>query len=423
MIGTLTLPDMATSSTSTELGFKRTRSAVIATGLLSEPLLTLIYTFIPFLLYRDLHATAFMVTVLIMLKPVVSIFSMYWSHPIKERRDLLVPNVILSGILGRLPFLFFPWVTNPWVVIGCAAFYIMSYRGGNPAWMEILKLNIPKEKRAPIFSFGASLGYAEGVVLAVGVGALMDQDVTAWRWLFPSAALLGMLSTMIQSRVQVPIDTTSPKRSLAPKSWREQLLEPWQNARALMNQRPDFNRFQWGFMFCGAGLMIIKPALPIFYVDILKISYTDLAIAISVCKGLGFSLSSPMWARWMNRADIFTLCGWVCLLVALFPFLILFSQAHNGWLYTAYFLYGIGQAGSHLCWHMSGPIFAADSDSSLFSSVNVVMVGIRGTIIPLLGGLLCAQWGCFLPLLVGTMLCLAGGALFFQQRQLAAVQA
>ena len=67
------------------------------------------------------------------------------------------------------------------------------------------------------------------------------------------------------------------------------------------------------------------------------------------------------------------------------------------WFYLAYIVYGVAQGGSHLCWHMSGPIFARNENSAMFSSVNVVMVGIRGCIGPPLGGLLCVWLG---PLVV-----------------------
>lgn len=52
------------------------------------------------------------------------------------------------------------------------------------------------------------------------------------------------------------------------------------------------------------------------------------------------------------------------------------AQYHVIMLYVAYGLYGVMQAGSELGWHMSGPCFAQEKDSTVFSSTNVLMVGI-----------------------------------------------
>ncbi len=392
------------------LSIQRTRSAVIWSHLLGEPLQT-VYTFIPFLLYRDLQATVFMVGVLMTLKPMVSIFSLYWSHSITKRGDRLLSNVILTGILGRLPFLFFPFMNSPWLIIASAAFYMMMYRGEGPAWMEVLRRNLPESERGTIFSYGSALAYGEGVLLALAIGVVMDQQVMAWRWIFPITAVVGMIGVCFKSRIPyepLPYEPEEAERL----SWREWLVHPWREAWELLQRRPDYGHFQKGFMICGTGLMIIQPALPLFFVDVLGITYMDLAIAISVCKGLGFTLTCPLWARWMDRTSIYRVSSWVCGFVALFPLFIFFAQTNIAWLYVAYFFYGIGQAGSHLCWNLSGPLFARGENSAMYSSVNVVTVGARGIVVPLVGSILCVQLGALFPFGLSFILCTVAGRFF-----------
>src|SRR5690348_7612802 len=110
-----------------------------------------------------------------------------------------------------------------------------------------------------------------------------------------------------------------------------------------MRDRPDFSRFQWGFMVAGFGIMLIQPALPLFAVDFLGISYLEMAAAISIAKGLGFALSSPFWGRWMGKMEINRLARWVFLSFGLFPILLSFAPWSVAWLYVAYFWYGVGQ--------------------------------------------------------------------------------
>jgi MFS family permease len=100
---------------------------------------------------------------------------------------------------------------------------------------------------------------------------------------------------------------------------------------------------------------------------------------------------------------------------AIFPLVIVAAILHPYWIYVAYFIYGIAQAGSHLIWHLSGPLFAEGEKSLRYSGVNIVMVGIRGALGPPLGGLLVAFTGPIFVFLLSALFCLFGTvALFFK---------
>lgn len=404
------------SAESPNVRMQRTQLAVIGTSILNEPLWTL-YILFAFILHKDLHSTAFQIAVLTMLKPVISIFSLYWSSSILKKPEKLLNNVLWAGILSRIPFLFFPMISSPWILIASIVFYTMLYRGGMPGWIEILKQNIPGAKRGMIFSLGSAAGYVEGVVLAIGVGYLLDHFHESWRWMFPLSALIGIGGVFLQSRipmeikkVQLPFECEGIER---PKSAGEYLLKPWKNAWDLLRTRKDFSCYQWGVMLCGIGIMVIQPALPLFFVDVLGLSYIDLAIALSICKGLGFAATSPMWGKWLHRVSIYNISSLVFVMMGAFPLLLLFSSFHVSWVYAAYMIYGVAQAGSHLTWHLSGASFAEDEDSSLYSTVNVMMVGLRGAVVPPMGSLFCLVFGPLSVLGIGVFFCLYGGVKIF----------
>jgi len=389
----------------------KTRSAVIWNSIFSVPLLT-IYNFIAIILYRDLGGSALQVMLLIMFKPVGALFSLYWSAAVSKRQDRLISNVAWSGVLARIPFLFFPFVENPWYLVISGGIYWTLSRGGMPAWMEILKQNLPSSERGLIFSKGSAMGYLEGVVLAIGVGVLLDRDAQAWRWVFPLSAGIGMIGVFLQSKV--PVRSSSPHTE-TPSSYEgfraQHLVDPWRHALNLLKERPDFSRFQWGFMLCGGAMMVMQPALPIFFVDILGITYTKLAIAITICKGLSFAITSSLWGRWLNTANIFRFSMLIFFCVGFFPLFLIFAPSNLAWLYLAYILYGIAQSGSELIWHLSGPIFSGDQDSSQYSGVNVMTVGIRGAIVPPLGTVLCIAIGPIAVFIFAILLCGYSGLL------------
>lgn len=385
---------------------RRTRAAFVLTRILNAPFWVL-FSMLPFIIYKDLHATPLQVTALITLKPLVSIFSTYWSALINKRRDRLLSNVIWACLLGYLPFFFFPFVDNPWFFVAASGIYMtLTQRGVVPAWMEILKLNIPKSSRGRVFALTSSFGYIGDALFPFALGWFLDGYYQAWRWIFPLVSLISLAAIFFQARIPIRLDALAKEGIASSLSFFSQLVSPWKNAWEIIRRRPDFARFQAGFMLGGGGLMIMQPVLQGFFVDVLNLSYTELAIALALCKGIGFACTSPFWAEWMNKVDIYRFSSWVTLLACFFPIFLISAQFHIVWLYVAYICYGIMQAGSELSWNMSGPIFAKEEDSSAYSSINVLTVGLRGCVAPAIGSLVGFYFNSLSALLLGAFLCL-----------------
>lgn len=379
-----------------------TRSAYVATRVLDTPFWAL-YNMIPVILYKDLHASPWELALVIALKPLVSFLSIYWSSAINSRRDRLVSNIVWARVIGYLPFLLIPLIDQAWFMIFAFGLYMMLAVGIVPAWMELLKLNIPKETREKVFSYTQAFGYIGGGLLPFVLGWALDSYHLAWRWLFPIGALLGLTAFFFQKRILVP----NGEEAETEPSQDSMLAKPWQSAWRLLKRRKDFRLFQYGFMIVGSGLMIIQPVLPIFFVDQLHLSYIEISVALTFFKGLGFAASSPLWSKWMHRIDPFALMGRMALVGCIFPICLLLAPWQISWLYVGYLFYGVMQSGSELIWNMSGPYFAKNEDSSVYTSVNVLGVGIRGAIVPALGSAMAGLLGAPMLLGVSGMICLS----------------
>ncbi len=404
------------------LYFKRTRLAYIVTRVLDTPFWA-IYNMLPFILYKDLQATPTQLAVLVALKPLVSLLSMYWSVAINKRSDRLIANILWARWLGYLPFFFFPFIDHIWFFIASFGLYMMLAVGIVPAWMEILKLNIPRKARERVFSYTQAFGYMGGGLLPFILGWILDGYFEAWRWIFPLTAFLALFSFFFQYRILIPTDP-SQAPELNPVSFSATtpfylFFKPWKLAWELISKRLDFRKFQIGFMIMGCGLMMIQPSLPVFFVDVLNLSYTELAIALTLCKGIGFAIASPLWPKWIHDVDIYRFSSWIAGLACLFPLCLILAKFHLFWLYLGYLGYGIMQAGSELNWNMSGPIFAKEEDSSTFSSINVIAVGLRGCFIPVLGSLFLSTSNSFIVMGIGSLLCLVSTGLLaaYSRRQ------
>lgn len=394
-----------------------TRNAYIATRTLDTPFWGL-YNMLPFILYKDLHFSPMQLALLTAIKPMVSILSSYWSARVDNRPDRLVPSIILGRLLGYLPFFLFPFFDNAWFFILSYGLYMMMATANMPAWMELLKVGIPDKVREKVFSYTQAFGYMGGGLVPLLWGYLLDSHPSSWRILFPIAALFGLTSLFFQLKMKRPLLPSNHLEKKQSASWSLALKSPWQKMGAKLTENQAFLRYQIGFMFLGSALMVIQPALPSFFVDKLHLSYLDLGIAITLCKGLGFALSSPLWANQMPKTSLFLLSSRIAILGACFPLLLFLSIFNLEWLFFAYLLYGIMQSGSELVWNLSGPAFAGSKDSSPYSTVNVVAVGLRGCFIPALGALLVSLGSDTLVLTTSLLLFIGASAVFYLSRRL-----
>lgn len=315
--------------------------------------------------------------------------------------ERLVRNVIITGILTRLPFFFTPILENPWAMIIAAAAYMMLTRGGIPAWMELLKQNLPAKERTSIFSFSSALGYAEGIVISLGAAYFLDKDPASWKWLFPVGAAIGMCSIFFQMKMQQQV----PVKSATPSSLKEAFVQPWKESVDVLRKDRTFSFFQACFMLAGCGIMMISPVLTLFFVEYLKLSYTEVAVAIAIYKGLGFTLSSPFWSAFLNTKGLQQASTLLFLLFAIYPLMLLGAIFQAPLVYAACFLYGVAQGGSHLIWHIAGTLFTKDGRTMPYTNVGVLLVGVRGAFMPALGSVILGICGLIPTFLVSALFC------------------
>lgn len=380
---------------------QRTSSAFLFSRLLSVPF-GAIFNLLLIILYKDLHATPLQITIAIALRPVASLFAPYWSASIHSQDSSLITKLSIANIIKYVPFLFAPWIDNPWFYVLSFGYYMMLTRGMIPAWMEVLKKNVKGMSMEKIFAYGSAFEYIGGALLPLIFGFLLDGNGQAWRYIFPATACVGMLSAIFIYRI--PAGVILPDKE--DRTFKQHVINPWKESLNLLRRRPDFLKFQIGFMWGGAGLMVFQPVLPKFFVDVLDLSYLEVAVAITVCKGIGFAMTSPLWVMAYRKMDIFQFSRLVIFLIAIFPLCLLASQFNLMWLYIAYFAYGMMQVGSEMSWNLSGPVFAKQEDSSSYSVVNVLAGGMRGCVFPLLGTLLYELTNASAVLVLGSIFCL-----------------
>jgi predicted MFS family arabinose efflux permease len=387
----------------------RTKFVLLWMNLSSEPLVA-IYSMIPFLLRKEIGATTYQIVLFSTLSPVVSVLSFYWGAWLSDRKNKLLPNLVGAWVLARLPFLFFPWVESFWAMFICCSVYQLFSRASTPALMEILKRNMTAKARNYTFSFYYGLSVIEGVVIGLLLSQILEFSNNNWRMVFLICSLISLSSVLWQLQIKVRPEVEGP----APFTKKNFITHPLRESLQLMQTRPDFAIFQWGFMIGGFALMLISPVRSIFIADQLPVSIADVTLARCVFVGLGMAGSTLIWRKALELYGIHRLVVWILLGFGLFPLVLLLSSTHLAWFYFAHLLYGFTQGGSHLIWNLSGTIFAGDQNSTPFTTVNVLMIGLRGAIAPILGGVLCNQLGPAPVLALGACIALFGS--WYMQR-------
>jgi predicted MFS family arabinose efflux permease len=285
----------------------------------------------------------------------------------------------------------------------------------------VFKRNIGPEGRGPVFSKGSTVNYLANIFIPLLLAPVLDYHPSNWTWIFFILAIIQLIHVIVlfQLRVRVEDHESSPHSDCF--SFQSVVIDPWKNSWDLMKQRADFRHYQLVFLFGGTGLILAQPVLPIFFEQVLQLSYTQLTFAVSLCKGVGFAMTSPLWAQVFNRISINLFNFFVTTLAGLFALILVTIQQEVFLLYFAYLVYGIMQAGSELSWNLAGPRFAKQEDSTLYTSVNVAMVGLRGSIAPFIGELLFLTTNFTTVFLCSAACCLTGAFysywLEFQERK------
>lgn len=253
---------------------KSTRQTFLWARLLNMPCWSLM-TLLAIILYKEMHITPFQITLITALKPISALIAPYWSYPIYKRQNRLISNLIYANVLQYTPLLFFPWMTSPWAIISAFGIYMMLNRGVIPSWMEIFKQNLPPITRERTFSYGSMVDYTGSMIIPIGLGVLFDAYNLAWMWVFPAFALLGLCSSYFLAQIPVAIKSDEQGDVQTPLPLKLKPLQPFKQSWLLVLSRPDFLKFQIGFMLGGGGLMIMQPALPLFFIDVLNLSFTQ----------------------------------------------------------------------------------------------------------------------------------------------------
>jgi DHA1 family inner membrane transport protein len=256
-----------------------------------------------------------------------------------------------------------------WLLVLTAAFWLLESFPG-PAYARVIQAIYPARYRGRALSI-VRVGLVLAVLLVTPLAGL-GLDYIGYRVLFPIAAVIGVLATLIFSRLRVD------ERGLPPQQARS-LSGVWR----LLGQNRRFTIYMLGFALHGLGFLIGLPLFAIVQVDRLQLSYTAIGY-LGLAQSLFWLVGNVFWGRLLDRYGGLWVLRANVAIAALVP--LTYSWAFNAWtLLPAFVAHGIISAGIDLALISSG-IELADPDSvAEYSALQATIIGLRGMIAPFVG--------------------------------------
>lgn len=218
--------------------------------------------------------------------------------------------------------------------------------------------------------FGRALAVQSLCIVAVSVpiGVWMDRDAGAWPWAYAVAAGAGIFAYLQWGRLR-------RRRGIAPPISLVQHASAW---GALRRDR-TFLAFEGCFMVYGIGFLAMQPVLPLFLVDEVGVSYTDVGLARGAVFWIIMVVVAPLVGRLSDRMGILRTGAAGFLFLALFPLTLLLLPNRIG-LYVGYALYGAAMSAVNVAWNLGPITLARGRDPIPYLNAHVAAVGVRALI-------------------------------------------
>ena len=298
------------------------------------------------------------------------------------------------------------------------------------SWNIVFKHNYPDEKRTKYFSFVTTISVIITLITLTVFGFLMDKNNNIYKYSFPLAGFFGMLtyfnlSKMIKmSLVNFPMEVFSSNNPYSLKLVKDILIFPARLCKKIFNDNKSFFRFELNFFLYGMAFMVISPALPVYLVDNLHLTYTPISFAKGRVFHSALIIFTPLMGRFHGPGNPTKFCGYIFLVLALYPF-ILISANYLSVLninlnisyvvYLAHFIFGLGMSGISISWALSSIYYAPKFEESNYQAVHITLTGIRGLFSPILGYTIMKMFAIEYTFILSVCLFLLGGVLMLRE--------
>jgi Na+/melibiose symporter-like transporter len=349
------------------------------------------------------------------------IFMNEWLKRVRDKKGVLRRAALIS----RLPLillLFFPRSADQ--LIGTSiyhliflAIFLVYYTGNTVIWPNInlfLKTSYRHENFSRLYSYATTLNKIVMMVTTFFYGWLLDIDNYIFVYVFPIAALLGVLSVFLLSLIPYQVNESEIKQTGFWLSVRNSAL----GMINILKTNRSFFDFQVGFMLYGFGFMSSVTVIVLFFEYGLGLNYSSVAFYKNGYNVLAIILL-PFFGKMMGRIDPRRFATIPFMAMFLFILSLVVTnyfpgytefwdiRLHYGLIFYIFF-HGIFAATMALTWFIGSAYFCPPEEAGNYQSVHLVLTAIRSLFAPLLGIVFYEAWGFVATLLIAMAFLLAG---------------
>lgn len=353
-----------------------------------------------FVFIKSLHGSNYQLGVLFQFSMVVFIFLVFINEFIKRAQN---KKKLLrwTGILTRGPLfllLFFPndvaQLTGSSIYHYIFLLLFFIYYFGNttiyPLINLFLKTRYSHENFGKLYGIATSVNKIVMLVATFGYGLLLDNDMHAYRYVFPLVAILGIGSVHLLSLI--PFVEELEKRK---DKFFDSVKKSIHTMISILKTNKPYLHFEIGFMFYGFSFMITVTVITIFFEYSLGLNYSSLAFYKNAYNILAIILL-PYTGKLLGKMDPrnFALITFSSLMMFIFfvmltehyPYHINFHGIDiYPMLVVGYLFYGIFAATMALLWFIGSAYFCKANEAGDYQSVHLSLTASRALFAPLFG--------------------------------------
>lgn len=335
-----------------------------------------VFPFIGVIARDRLHASLILISVMTAAPFIGNLFAMFWANAMEGRRKL--PYVVWSGAIARLLFVLMLFATTPVRFVVLVSVIQIIATVSSPAYAAVMKEIYPDEHRGRIMAYiRVGMAFATFVSTLIA-GQLMKHGDLAFTHIFPVAGLIGVASSFAFSTVKTAdVDPNHPDNK------RISTLQFLKNTLAILKEDRNYAWFALSVFVFGFGNLLVAPLYPVFQVDRLHISIPQVAALFNLTTVI-WMISYFYWGKYVDVRSPLRAVVINVLLVSLVPLYYFFAR--NVWmLVPTAIINGVTMGGVELSYFNSILYFARDGKESQYQALHSFLLGIRGTIGPLVG--------------------------------------
>lgn len=333
---------------------------------------------------RKIGATEFQIALLTSAPFIANIFALFWTEDIFGKGRIWY--VVWPGAIGRGLLLGMFFIKTPFYYTVLIFIYMIITAIPFPSYAFVMKANYPDETRGRLMSY-VRIGNALMWMIASAVSGLFLQKGTEYyRYIFPVAALFGILSALEFGRIKVSCDLDVKKKCENNKEHMvslSQLVAPFKDR--------NFRQFLTSYSLFEFGLLLSLPVFPLVLVDEVHIPNMVAGIYGSLVAAFGL-IGFFFWGHFTDRYNEKKTLSVICLIAACIPLIYLLSR--DIWLLgAAHAAAGLTYAGMELIGYVVIACMSSNSNVPRYLAVHIALGGVRGGIAPFIGTALMASFG------------------------------